>query len=328
MNKNIIIVLAGGFLIAILVALMVNAALSGKNKKSDVGIETVQILVAAKDLAVGKELQAGDLKWQTWPEDNMFIGAIIRDGEQKTMDAMNGKLLRSLVEGQPIHSNILTKENKGAFLSANVGKGMRAVGVEVKKYVVADRLFKPGDYVDVILTYRVRVNTRGNPDAQSIVNRYASETVIENVRILAIDSNDIKAVDEAESDGKKKKKKTSRNAIVTLEVDQENSEKLVLADKVGDIGFALRGLGDENNIVHDKKTTDVGMSKVLNSLSKLNATSSAIRMYSGDNMSEVRGRNVLSDEDNRVDFNVEDAPLPTQTILIDPAAIGGLNREE
>lgn len=328
MNKNIIIVLVGGFVIALLVALMVNAALSGSNNKSEAAVETVQILVAAKNLTVGKDLSEGDLRWQKWPKENMFVGAVIRDGDQTALDAMNGKLLRSMVEGQPLHSNILTEEDKGDFLSANISKGMRAVGVEVKKYVVADRLFKPGDFVDVILTYRVRVNTRGNPDAQSIVNRYASETVIENIRILAIDTNDIKAVDEAESDGKKKKKKSSRNAIVTLEVNQDNAEKLVLADKVGDIGFALRGIGDQQAIENDKQTTDVGMSKVLTTLSKLNGTSSAIRIYNGDEMREVRGRNMTNDNENRVDFNVEDAPLPNQTIIIDPAAIGGLSSEE
>jgi len=75
MNKNIIIVLAGGFLIALLVALMVNAALSGSKKSEVVEVKKVQILVAAKDLSVGKDLKEGDLKWQSWPADSMFMGA-------------------------------------------------------------------------------------------------------------------------------------------------------------------------------------------------------------------------------------------------------------
>lgn len=329
MNKNIIIVLVGGFFIALLVALMVNAALSGKSQDVSEEFTQVQILVAAKNLSVGRELKEGDLKWQQWPEDSLFVGAIMRDGEQLPTEAMNGKLLRSMVEGQPVHSNMLSEEDKGEFLSANVGAGMRAVGVEVKKHVIADRLFKPGDYVDVIMTYRVRVNTRSNPEAQSIVNRYASETVIENVRILAIDTNDIKAVDEAEKDGKKKKKKSSRKAIVTLEVNQDNAEKLVLSDRVGTISFALRGLGDEKNIAHDKQTTDVGMSQVLTDLSKLKSTSSAVRVYNGNQVQEVNGRRAPDEKDGgRVDFDLEDSPPETQTIIIDPAAIGGLINEE
>lgn len=327
MNKNIIIVLAGGFLIALLVALMVNAALSGSKKSEVVEVKKVQILVAAKDLSVGKDLKEGDLKWQSWPADSMFMGAVIRDGEQTPIDAIDGKLLRSMVEGQPVHLNILTEEDKGEFLSANVAKGMRAIGVEVKKHVVADRLIKPGDHVDVIVTYRVRVNTRNNPDAQSLVSRYASETVIENIRILAVDTNDVKAVDEAEDGTKKKKKKTSRKAIVTLEVAPENAEKLVLADKMGDIGFALRPIGDQETPKHDSQTTDVGMSQVMTTLSNMNTTSSSVRIYNGNQMQEVRGRSLQQDEQGSVDFSVEEAPLPTQTIIIDPAAIGGLNDE-
>lgn len=332
MNKNIIIVLVGGFLIAVLVALMVNAMLSGSNKSEVAVVKKVQILVAAKNLSVGKDLKEGDLKWQSWPDEAMFMGAIIRDGEQKPTDAINGKLLRSMVEGQPVHMNILTEENKGDFLSANVAKGMRAIGVEVKKHVVADRLIKPGDFVDVILTYRVRVNTRNNPDATSLVNRYASETVINNVRILAVDTNDIKAIDEVEEGGKKAKTKTSRNAIVTLEVAPENAEKLVLADKMGDISFALRPIGEQetpqDKFKHDSQTTDVGMSKVMTTLSNMNTTSSSIRIFNGNQMQEVRGRSLQQDAQGSVDFTVEEAPLPNQTIIVDPAAIGGLNDAE
>jgi pilus assembly protein CpaB len=327
MNKNIVIVLAGGFLIALLVALMVNAALTGSKKDDVKEVKKIQILVAAKDLSVGKELVEGDLKWQTWPEDSVFMGAVIRDGEQKPNDVIDGKLLRSMVEGQPVHTNILTEEDKGDFLSANVSKGMRAVGVEVKKHVVADRLIKPGDYVDVIVTYRVRVNTRNNPDAQSLVSRHASETVIENVRILAIDTNDMKAVDEAEK-GKGKKKKTSRKAIVTLEVNPDNAEKLVLADKMGDIGFALRALGDQETPQGDKQTTDVGMSQVMTKLSNMNSTSSTVRIFNGNQIQEVRGRSLQSDAESNVDFSFEDEPLPSQTIIIDPAAIGGFSNEQ
>lgn len=327
MNKNIMIVLVGGFLIAVLVALMVNAALSGSQKKEPTDVKKIQILVAAKDLRVGKDLSEGDLKWQAWPEDSVFMGAVIRDGEQQPTEVINGKLLRSLVEGQPVHLNILTEQDKGEFLSANVSKGMRAVGVDVKKHVVADRLIKPGDYVDVIVTYRVRVNTRSNPDAQSLVNRYATETVIENVRILAVDSNDVKAVDEVD-DGKKSKQKTSRNAIVTLEVDSNNAEKLVLANKMGDISFALRALGDTDPSQHDKQTTDVGMSQVMTTLSNMQPTSSnAVRIYDGNNVREERGRNAPSDQPG-VDFTNEGAPydynegVGPESIIISPFGIG------
>ena len=322
MNKNVIIVLAGGFLVAILVAILLQAALGGGSKKEEViNTDKIQILVAAKTLDVGTLLKEGDLKWQDWPEDNSFIGAIIRDGEQSAVEAASGKLLRSLFAGQPMHLSLITEDDKGNFLSANVAKGMRAVGISVQSYTLADRLIRPGDYVDVMVTYRVRVNTRDNPQAQSLVNRYATETVIENVRVLAIDKNDTKAVDEEETDGKKKKKsKSSKKASLTLEVKPKDAEKLVLADRMGSIGLALRSIGDTQETKTTKATTDVGLSNVMTELSEMSGASSSVRVYNGDQMNEVQARHQAPTQNN-IEFSVEDAPLPEQNIIISPETL-------
>lgn len=48
MNKNVLIVLGGGFLIAILVAVLVQASLGGKKTEGAEGSQ-IQILVAARD---------------------------------------------------------------------------------------------------------------------------------------------------------------------------------------------------------------------------------------------------------------------------------------
>lgn len=325
MNKNVLIVLAGGFLVAILVAVLVQSTLSG-SKKDIKETPRIQILVAAKKLPVGREVKPGDLKWQVWPEDTMFSGAVIREGDQQPTQAVKGKLLRPLSEGEPLHRSSIVEEDKGDFLSANVQKGMRAVGLSVSSYVVADRMIRPGDFVDVLVTYRVRVNTRTNPEAQSLVNRFASETVIENVRILAVDTNDTKAIDEEDGGEKKKKKKASKKATVTVEVTPDDAEKLVLADKMGDIGFALRSIGDNSDPQTDRTTTDVGMSRVMTNLSNMNGTSSAVRIYNGIQVQEAQARNV--EPPKGVDFQMEDNPESAPTIYLDPAALGGLVDEE
>ncbi len=332
MNKNIIIVLAGGFLIAVLVALIVQSSLSG-SKKDDAPVKQVQILVASKDMKTGHEIKSGDFQWQPWPEETMFIGAIIRDGDQSPMEAASGKLLRPLVKGQPVHMTLVTEEDKGDFLSANVQKGMRAVSISVKKHVIADRLVRPGDFVDIMLTYRMRINARQNPDAQNLVNRYATETVIENVRVLAIDKEDTKAVDEAEEDGgKKKKKKVSKKATLTLEVSPQQAEQLMLSDEMGDIGVALRSIGDNGVTTDDKTTTDVHMSRVMTELSNMRETSSGVRIYSGPVMQEVQARNAK--QDGAVNFNLEGSRSVPEgegtaaTVTFGPGALRDLIGEE
>lgn len=308
MNKNILIVLAGGFLIAVLVAMMVQAALNG-SKKEEVSDTRLEVLVAAKDLSVGREIREGDLRWQKWPEDAMFPGAVLRDADKAPTEAIKGKLLRPLAQGQPVHMNVIVEDNQGDFLSANVTKGMRAVGVPVKSHVLADRLFRPGDFVDVIVTYKVTVNSRANPEVKSLVNKYATETIIENVRVLAIDGNDTKAIDAAETDGKKTKKKSSTNAIVTLEVNAEGAEELLLASRMGAIGLALRSIGDNTSTAVDNKTTDVELSRVMTDLAKMTgsgANSSAVRMFNGSQMTEFKPRGSMIEPGDDVNFNVED----------------------
>jgi pilus assembly protein CpaB len=334
MNKNILIVLGGGFLIAILVAVLVQSSLSGSKKQDDAFQKRVEILVAAKNLKTGNEIKSGDFKWQIWPEETLFVGAIIRDGDQSTTDAVSGKLLRSLVRGQPVHMTLVTEEDQGDFLSANIQKGMRAVGISVKSYVLADRLVRPGDFIDIMVTYKVRINSRSNPDAQSLVNRYATETVIENIRVLAIDKEDTKAVDEAEEDSgkKKKKKKRAKKATLTVEVTPEDAEKLMLSNKMGTLGIALRSIGDNSSPNDDKTTTDVKMSRVMTSLSEMRSTSSGVRIYNGTEMQDVQARNAK--QESGVNFDLQSSPKfdesgkTSATVTFGPGALQELIQQE
>lgn len=306
MNKNILIVLIGGFVIAVLVAVLVQAALGGGKKKTESAEIMQSVLVAAKDIPVGREFEEGDLKWQKWPENVIFPGAIVQDGDQTPLEVISGKTLRSIKMGEPVHMSAVVEE-EGGFLSAKVSKGMRAVGIEVKKHIISDRLIIPGDIVDIIVTYRLRVNTRDNPDAQSLVNRYASETILENVRVLAIDEN-ASSTRIVEEDKKKSKKKSGKKATVTLEVSPAGAEALMLADEMGDISFAARAIGDETPLSSDNVTTDVQMSRVLTDLSNMRGGSGgAVRVYNGGQMVEVRPRNAV-EQGTSVDFSVQDNP--------------------
>ena len=308
MNKNILIVLIGGFVVAVLVAMLVQMSLGGGKKKEE-DVILLSVLVAADDIAVGHELEADDLAWKKWPENIIFPGAIVRDGDEAPIDAISGKTVRSIKEGEPVHMSAVVEE-EGGFLSAKIEHGMRAVGINVRKHIISDRLITPGDIVDVIVTYRVRVNSRENPEVRTLINRYASETILENVRILAVDSN-TSVSREGDDDGKKKKKKTksAKKATVTLEVTQEGAEQLALAMEMGDISFAARGIAKEPEAADDNMTTDVHMSRVLTDLSELTTggAGGAVRVYSGSTMEEVRPRH-LKAETGGVDFSVQERP--------------------
>lgn len=303
MNKNILIVLAGGFLIAVVVALMVQASLSGAKKKEVVAAKQearVEILAAAKPLKAGETLSADNMKWSSWPKAGVFPGAVVRKGKDQTaQDALQGKMLQDIAEGEPITSSMIVKE-KSNMMAAKLRPGMRAVSIDAKASAQVSGLINPGDYVDVILTYRSKIKYGGSDDSiTNMVNanltKMASETIMENVRILAVDQRVNAPSETKEGDGKKKAAKAGK--LVTLEVTPEGAEVIAMARKAGDLTLSLRRLGE--NDVSDHYTPATTDSRVTNIWHEIYATmekmnnvpagqgSNIVRIYSGASASNV-----------------------------------------
>ncbi len=278
MNKNVLIVLAGGFLIALLVAIIVQASFGSK------GSGGVEVLVAAKSVSAGSPVNSSNFKWQEWPEDNVVVGAIVREKRQKVEEAAKGRVRRDMNANEMLLQSALTSAGKGNVLAASMDPGMRAVAIKVSAESMVGGFISPGDRVDVIVTYKVRMSGRGgaSEEMQNKVSSFASETVLENVRVLAIDQM-----------AKKEDDKAKVGRTVTLEVDTKGAEMLSLATEMGDLSLSLRALGDTSTL--DKKnmvsTTDVELSSVLQELNEIKRNSSPnagiMRIYSGDTVENI-----------------------------------------
>ncbi|MFA5593608.1 MAG: Flp pilus assembly protein CpaB [Micavibrio sp.] len=279
MNKNVVIVLAGGFLVAILVAVLVQASLGGKKQVEGAEPRT-QVLVASKNLPLGKQLAPGDLKWQTWP-GNGFSGAIIRKNDQKPEEALTGRLIERVNEGQPLLTGYIAREGRGNVVAATLEKGMRAIAIPVKAFTMAGGFVTPGDYVDVILTYRVSVNrNEQTPEVAAYMRRHVSETILKNIRVLAVDQ-------EASTD----KDSAKIAKTVTLAVRADEAERLALAAEMGDLTLALRGLGDTDDVHEEAVTTDVGISRAMQTIVRMQGGgrgAGTAKIYNGASVSETR----------------------------------------
>ncbi len=255
MNKNIIIVLAGGLLIAVLVAVLVQSSL--KSSKPRVVSEEVKeyILVAAKDLKLGAELKPGDLRWQAWPKSAIFPGAIKREADEKPEEIVSGRLNRTLLTDEPLLKSAIVSNNSN--LSALLPKGMRAIAITVKAETMAGGFIGPGDYVDVLLTYETKISTDRDDKlaknvADAIVSKYATETILENIKVLAVDQ----AAEREKPDAKIGK-------TVTLAVTLKDAEKLALSSEMGLLVLALRSLGDNEvsemrwPVITDRRLTKI-----------------------------------------------------------------------
>ncbi len=293
MNKNLIIVLAGGFLIAVLVAVLVQSMVQPRTAPVQVQEEQkVDILVAAQDLSVGHELQDGDVRWQSWPEGALFTGAIVRDGEQAASDVLQGRLRRAFQADEPmLKSAVITQA--GNFLAASLRPGYRAVAIEVEAQSMAGGFIGPGDFVDVVLTYKTKFDVDDDdPRVRALVNmnisKLATETILQNVRVVAVDQEAVREDENA---------KIART--VTLEVTLREAEKLALAQELGALNLVLRGIGD--NLAVDREwmtTTDERMTSLTRELytetEKLKKTSGpqgkVVRIYNGDAVQSVPSR--------------------------------------
>ena len=112
--------------------------------------------------------------------------------------------------------------------AAILPRGMRAISTKIKEETAAGRLILPNDYVDVILTRRLR-GSKGGP-------QYVSDTLFSNVRVLAIGQ-------QIDSTADKKKSEGAANTA-TLELTPEQAEQLALANSMGSISLALRSIAD------------------------------------------------------------------------------------
>jgi pilus assembly protein CpaB len=102
-----------------------------------------------------------------------------------------------------------------------LGDGMKAVTIRVNDVEGVAGFVLPGDRVDVMLT------------RQQDKNAAASDVVLQNVRVLAVDQ-----VADERTD------KPSVAKAVTLEVEVMSAQKLALSATVGTLSLALRKAGE------------------------------------------------------------------------------------
>lgn len=241
MNKNILIVLGGAVAVSLLVAVLVQVSLGGKKKEPTIQEAKVEILVADHDLGIGQELKGADVRWQEWPKSSVFPGAIIRDGDKKADEMLKGRLARAISKGEPMMQNAILGEAKGNFVAASLEPGMRAVAIEVSASSTVGGFIGPGDVVDVILTYKETIKSEDeDPRVQTMLelnlDKMATETILQKVKVLAVDQMAERAPEE---------EKIKVGKTVTLAVSAQDAEKLFLASQLGELTLALRGVGDD-----------------------------------------------------------------------------------
>ena len=227
---------------------------------------TQNVLVAARDIMPGTVLTADDIRWEPWPEtliDERFIvqpaqvenQAPSADPQQEFIDRI---ARRSIANGEPMSREMVIKQGDAGVTAANLAPGKRAITINVAPNQGVAGLILPGDRVDLLMDVQVRelVGLEGWKD---VVLRYGAETFMRDIRVVAI--NQKLAHDPKEG-------VAEPGNLVTLEVDPNQAERILVAQQVGTVSLALRSMvkGLNDNDKSQTFTMDIRASRALSSL--------------------------------------------------------------
>jgi pilus assembly protein CpaB len=196
-------------------------------------LPTVEVLVAKSDIGLGQSVKPDDLQWQTWPAATASNNFIRRADRADAIKAVVGSIARApFIAGEPIREQKLVRADGSGFMAAILPTGMRAVSTEISPETGAGGFILPNDRVDVLLSRREKNPDRNLPDIVS------SETILVNVRVLAID----------QAPKEKEGQNTVVGKTVTLEMKPEQTETLARARQSGTLSLALRSIADVNTV--------------------------------------------------------------------------------
>jgi len=186
---------------------------------------TVNVLVSSSNLPVGARIDDKAVHWMPWPQGGVVQGFITETDKPDALKELQGAVVRlPIFEGEPIRPEKVADSNS-RILSALLPAGKRAVATEISVATGAGGFILPNDRVDVIM---VRKGTG--------TEKFITETVLSNVRVLAIDQQI-----QEKDDGSKAVVGTT----ATLELTPDQTKVLVVAQQMADrLSLALRSIAD------------------------------------------------------------------------------------
>ncbi|HWQ61938.1 MAG TPA: Flp pilus assembly protein CpaB [Negativicutes bacterium] len=190
--------------------------LAGQNKQGQ------PVVVAKTDIAPKTKMTAEMLKVVSVPPEYIQPGAV-----QDISKAVGVVVREQIAAGEQVTQRRLVIEGRTGGFTTIIPANKRAVTVAVTDVSGVGGLVKPGDYVDIIVTFD-----------DKMVGENLSQIFLQNVRVLAI-NRDIEAASTGES-AKKDMTAPATKLTVTLAVSPDDAARLAVADEKGKIRMALR----------------------------------------------------------------------------------------
>lgn len=186
---------------------------------------TVGYFVAARPLPKGTLARDEDFTVRSVSPERLPAGAILETPDSKA--GLPGSLVRKFVDaGNPITLQDVLRPRDRGFLATVLAPDSRAISIKVDEESGVSGLIRPGDYVDVLLT---QVFDKADP-----ARRALSETVLANVRVIAIDQEIVQG-------GRTVSSLAGKQAqTVSLELAPDQVKKVTVARQIGTLSLAVR----------------------------------------------------------------------------------------
>jgi pilus assembly protein CpaB len=238
MRVSTIVMLAGAAACAAAAALLTQAWLAARTEPVVVRVAAPAVppplmrtvVVAAAPLKFAAVLTPEMLSEVPWPAEHVPVDTFA----SKTALLAGGQrvVLANIAKNEPLLASKITGPGQRASLSIMIAEGKKAVTIRVDDVLGVAGFVQPDDRVDVLLTRNERVATSTTTSAtKSATAGVYTDLLLQNIRVLAIDQL-------AERNLPAKPVKA-----VTLEVETDDAQKLVLAASVGQLSLALRRAG-------------------------------------------------------------------------------------
>ena len=185
----------------------------------------MRIIVAARPVHAGSLIVPEDLASAQVEVDKVPAGAM-RDSPDTRQLLRGAMVRRALGAGEPfLPGDYLSPGDRG-FLATVLEPGMRAVTIAVDTVSGTAGLIWPGDRVDVLLTQTIQ------DQSLPADHRVAGETLMEDVRVIAVDQQIVQGAQEGSGTG-------NTNRTVTLEVSPIDAERVEVAAKLGKLALTV-----------------------------------------------------------------------------------------
>ncbi len=214
---------------------------------------TSMVLVAKADLPAGHTMAPEDMTWQAWPQDSLNAAFIVQQagaaprtdtekvaakaadiakaatgGQDPQVAALVGSVVREpILANEPMTDRKLVRAGGAGIMAITLESGMRAMAIPLSAESAAGGFILPGDHVDVVMTHQLEGGQGG-------AKRFASDTVLKNVKVLAID----------QTTGTPKGGTAVVGATATLQVNSKQAEVLALSKAQGELALVLRSYAD------------------------------------------------------------------------------------